>query len=244
MSFLQNFRLNGTRFGGFVLVSGMALTVAGAQTAATTVPDAQVEANVLRQLASAPELSTQDIQSSAVYGVVTLSGVVQSEELRTKAENLTARAQGVKKVVDELTLVIQTSRCRAIRMRSLMVGRIPMLLRIKVRRGRVWCCSRMGRMLRQRVRMGTWLPFLIRVRRIKVRRSRLITSSRASREGMIRGNRGIRMARLLMARGTTTERPMGSKGLRLRRVSRWVMRRGLMACLPGDLMLGSELGCR
>jgi len=104
MSFLQNFRLNGTRFGGFVLVSGMALTVAGAQTAATTVPDAQVEANVLRQLASAPELSTQDIQSSAVYGVVTLSGVVQSEELRTKAENLTARAQGVKKVVDELTL--------------------------------------------------------------------------------------------------------------------------------------------
>ena len=104
MSFLQNFRLNGTRFGGFVLVSGMALTAAGAQTAGTTVPDAQVEANVLRQLASAPELSTQDIQSSAVYGVVTLSGVVQSEELRTKAENLTARAQGVKKVVDELTL--------------------------------------------------------------------------------------------------------------------------------------------
>ncbi len=104
MSFLHHFRLNGTRFGGFVLVSGMALAVAGAQTAATTVPDAQVEANVLRQLASAPELSTQDIQSSAVYGVVTLSGVVQSEELRTKAENLTARAQGVKKVVDELTL--------------------------------------------------------------------------------------------------------------------------------------------
>jgi len=104
MSFLHTFRLNGTRFGGFVLVSGMALTAAGAQTAGTTVPDAQVEANVLRQLASAPELSTQDIQSSAVYGVVTLSGVVQSEELRTKAENLTARAQGVKKVVDELTL--------------------------------------------------------------------------------------------------------------------------------------------
>jgi hypothetical protein len=104
MSFLHNFRLNGTRFGGFVLVSGMALTSAGAQTAVTTVPDAQVEANVLRQLANAPELSTQDIQSNAVYGVVTLSGVVQNEDLRTKAENLTARAQGVKKVVDELTL--------------------------------------------------------------------------------------------------------------------------------------------
>ncbi len=68
------------------------------------VPDAQIESNVLRQLATAPELSTQSIQSSTIYGTVTLSGVVQTEELRTKAENLAARADGVKKVVDQLTL--------------------------------------------------------------------------------------------------------------------------------------------
>ncbi len=67
-------------------------------------PDAQVEANVLRALASAPELSTQNIQSSTVYGTVTLTGNVHDEPMRTKAENLVARAPGVKKVVDELTL--------------------------------------------------------------------------------------------------------------------------------------------
>ena len=66
--------------------------------------DAQIEANVLRALAGAPDLSTQNIQTSTVYGTVTLSGNVHDETLRTKAENLAARAQGVKKVVDELTL--------------------------------------------------------------------------------------------------------------------------------------------
>jgi len=71
---------------------------------ATALPDAQVESNVLKALASAPELSTQNIQSSTVYGTVTLTGNVHDESLRTKAENLAARAQGVKKVVDELTL--------------------------------------------------------------------------------------------------------------------------------------------
>jgi hypothetical protein len=66
--------------------------------------DAQIEANVLRALAGAPDLSTQNIQTSTVYGTVTLTGNVHDETLRTKAENLAARAQGVKKVVDELTL--------------------------------------------------------------------------------------------------------------------------------------------
>jgi len=55
-------------------------------------------------MASAPELSTQNIQSTTVYGVVTLSWNVHDEAMRTKAENLAARALGVKKVVDELTL--------------------------------------------------------------------------------------------------------------------------------------------
>jgi hypothetical protein len=69
-----------------------------------TMSDAQIEANVLRALASVPELSTQNIQSSTVYGTVTLTGNVHDEAMRTKAENLVARAQGVQKVVDELSL--------------------------------------------------------------------------------------------------------------------------------------------
>ncbi len=68
------------------------------------VADAQVEANVLKALASAPELTDQAIGSSTVYGTVTLSGSVQSEALRDKAEKLVANTAGVKKVVDELVV--------------------------------------------------------------------------------------------------------------------------------------------
>lgn len=81
-----------------------AAAMAQNQPASGTLPDAQIEANVLRALASAPELSTQNIQSSTVYGTVTLTGNVHDEAMRSKAENLVARAVGVKKVVDELSL--------------------------------------------------------------------------------------------------------------------------------------------
>jgi hypothetical protein len=89
------------------LMSGGVATLAqsnSGQASSTTVPDAQIESNVLRALASAPELSSQNIQTSTVYGTVTLTGNVHDEAMRTKAENLAARAQGVLKVVDELEL--------------------------------------------------------------------------------------------------------------------------------------------
>jgi hypothetical protein len=89
--------------GGIMLA---AAAVAQAQSGGTpsTTSDAQVESNVLQALAGASDLSKQNIQSSTVYGVVTLSGNVHSEAQRTEAENLAARAAGVKKVVDEITL--------------------------------------------------------------------------------------------------------------------------------------------
>jgi len=97
-------REKGFRPFGVALV-GMGLAFGtGVAIAQDTTSDAQVESNVLKALASAPELATQNIQTSTVYGVVTLSGNVHDEAMRTKAENLTARAQGVKKVVDELSL--------------------------------------------------------------------------------------------------------------------------------------------
>ena len=100
MSFRQINHLSGV-----VLAGGLAFAAVGAQAQdKPTVSDAQIEANVLRQLATAPELSTQNIQSTTVYGTVTLSGNVHDETARSKAENLAARADGVKKVVDELTL--------------------------------------------------------------------------------------------------------------------------------------------
>jgi hypothetical protein len=88
-----------------ILVGGLTMVATGAFAQGNTpMPDAQIEANVLRVLASAPDLSTQNVQTSTVYGTVTLTGNVHDEALRTKAENLTARADGVKKVVDQLTL--------------------------------------------------------------------------------------------------------------------------------------------
>jgi hypothetical protein len=90
--------------GGAVLVSGLLGAGGALAQSPTTVPDAQIESNVLKALASATELSTQNIQSSTVYGTVTLTGNVHDETMRSAAENLVSRATGVKKVVDELTL--------------------------------------------------------------------------------------------------------------------------------------------
>jgi hypothetical protein len=71
---------------------------------AKTMPDAQVEANVLRALAGAPDLANQPMTTTTVYGVVTLSGSVESEALRTEAETIVSTTRGVQKVVDEMTL--------------------------------------------------------------------------------------------------------------------------------------------
>lgn len=94
--------------GGIAGSLGVSAVAANAQSGdvakGSNIPDAQIEANVLRQLASAQELSTQNIQSTTVYGTVTLTGNVPDEAMRGRAENLAARAQGVKKVVDQLTL--------------------------------------------------------------------------------------------------------------------------------------------
>ncbi len=89
------------------LVLAGALSLGGvglAQNKAGSAPDTQIEANVLKSLASAPELANQSISTTTVSGTVTLSGSVRDEGLRQKAEQLAATAPGVKKVVDELTL--------------------------------------------------------------------------------------------------------------------------------------------
>ncbi|HEY6376939.1 MAG TPA: BON domain-containing protein [Edaphobacter sp.] len=67
-------------------------------------PDAQVEANVLKALAGSSQLADQSISTDTVYGTVTLSGTVRDEASRDLAEKLVSTTQGVKKVVDELTI--------------------------------------------------------------------------------------------------------------------------------------------
>jgi len=86
---------------GGVVVGG---AVGLAQTKPSTMPDAQVEANVLKALASAPQLANQAITTTTVYGTVTMSGTVADEPSRDTAEHLVANAAGVQKVVDQLTI--------------------------------------------------------------------------------------------------------------------------------------------
>ena len=74
---------------------------------AKTMPDAQVEANILKALAGAPDLANQAISTTTVYGVVTLSGSVATEALRTEAETIASKTVGVQKVIDELVLGTQ-----------------------------------------------------------------------------------------------------------------------------------------
>lgn len=76
-----------------------------AQATPVSVPDAQVEANVLKTLASSPQLADQAIKSTTVYGTVTLSGTVRDEASRDLAEKLVSNTASVKKVIDELTIV-------------------------------------------------------------------------------------------------------------------------------------------
>jgi BON domain len=89
-----------------LLTAGLLLggSFGNAQTKSAMMPDAQIEANVLKALAGAPELADQSITSTTVYGVVTLNGTVRDEPSRDLAEHLVANTAGVQKVVDQLTL--------------------------------------------------------------------------------------------------------------------------------------------
>ncbi len=101
-------RFSGSRFSGVLLLAlGMFPGGIGwgqTPTKPRTMPDAQVEANVLKALASAPELADQEITSTTVYGVVTLSGSVRDEPSRDLAEHLVATTAGVQKVIDQLAI--------------------------------------------------------------------------------------------------------------------------------------------
>jgi hypothetical protein len=89
-----------------LLMAGMLLVgVSGvAQTKPATVPDAQIEANVLKALAGQSQLADQTISTTTVYGTVTISGSVRDEASRNMAEDVVSKTVGVQKVVDELTI--------------------------------------------------------------------------------------------------------------------------------------------
>ncbi len=69
-----------------------------------SISDAQVEANVIKGLAADTSLANEPIQSSTAFGVVTLTGAVQNNGARDRAEQIASHTEGVKKVVDQLAV--------------------------------------------------------------------------------------------------------------------------------------------
>lgn len=93
----QFFRVAGT-------LALSAVMAAGAAAQKTTLSDAQVQANVLKAMATDNRLATQQIQTSTAFGTVTLSGSVPDDATRDAAEQAVSHTEGVKKVVDQLTV--------------------------------------------------------------------------------------------------------------------------------------------
>jgi len=98
--FLLKSFISGALLAGLLVVSGTGL----AQQKAAVMPDAQIEANVLKALAGVPQLADQAIQTTTVFGQVTLSGTVRDEASRDMAEKVTADTPGVEKVIDQLAV--------------------------------------------------------------------------------------------------------------------------------------------
>jgi hypothetical protein len=97
----------GNRIGSRILGSlalAAVLAVPVGALAQAKVSDAQVEANVLKAFAGDQRLANQAINTSTVFGTVTLTGSVTTEEARDAAEQIASRTDGVKKVVDQLAV--------------------------------------------------------------------------------------------------------------------------------------------
>lgn len=96
----KSFHRSGLFMATLLMFSGAGL----AQEKPAVMPDAQIEANVLKALEGVPQLRDQVITTTTVFGQVTLTGTVRDEASRDMAEKVAADAPGVKKVVDELAI--------------------------------------------------------------------------------------------------------------------------------------------
>ena len=89
---------------GSLAVAAVLMVPAAALGQRAKVSDAQVESNVLKAFAGDGRLANQSISTSTVYGTVTLTGSVTTEDARNAAEQIASRTDGVTKVVDQLTV--------------------------------------------------------------------------------------------------------------------------------------------
>jgi hypothetical protein len=94
----------GSRVIGSLALAAVMASPMGAFAQAKATSDAQVEANVLKAFAGDQRLANQAINTSTVFGTVTLTGSVTDEAARDAAEQIASRTEGVKKVVDQMSV--------------------------------------------------------------------------------------------------------------------------------------------
>lgn len=86
------------------LLLGMLAGVAALVAAKGPSDDGAVYDRVIRKLVNDRDLKTNAIEVTVKGGVVTLRGVIDSEKLRQRAERVTQKVEGVKKVINELRI--------------------------------------------------------------------------------------------------------------------------------------------
>ena len=89
------------RAGTWLLILALA---AGAWAQKPPLTDGLVYDRVIRRLANDRDLKTTAIEVDVKERIVTLRGLIDSEKLRQRAEQVTRKTDGVKKVVNELRI--------------------------------------------------------------------------------------------------------------------------------------------
>ncbi|HYM09336.1 MAG TPA: BON domain-containing protein [Bryobacterales bacterium] len=85
----------------FAMLAGRVTVLAAAKDPPN---DGMVYDRVIRKLVNDRDLKTNAIEVTVKDGVVTLRGVIDSEKLRQRAEHVTQKVEGVKKVINELRI--------------------------------------------------------------------------------------------------------------------------------------------
>jgi len=94
----------------FAAVLTAFLLTAVVSAANKVVSDDQIYDQVKRKLASDPVVKGGALEVNVKQGVVTLSGMVESEKQHAKAERLAKKVSGVKQVINELKVVRKSER--------------------------------------------------------------------------------------------------------------------------------------
>jgi len=86
------------------LVLSLLVAAAGALLAEKQVSDDEIYDQVRRKLANDPDVKGGTFDVKVENGVVTISGVVEKEKFKGKAERLAKKVHGVRKVVTQIQI--------------------------------------------------------------------------------------------------------------------------------------------